>query len=181
MTFRTLAAVLLVVASVVADAESRLRIDNTGGDGRVRIVQSDETVRTVTVSMPGLVSGEIVTVEAPARQVRLKGGSIGIDPLLEAVVELKRIEATGRGPTVSVLPEPPRFALEPRSYANHVFTDAAFAYGPGYRTWSGDEWRGSSRRHHEGSTTTVRRPAAPPAPAPRGTRVMRGVMPGVRR
>lgn len=163
----------LVLVPVVAGAESRLRLENSGPDGQVRIVQSDEVVRTVEISMPGLSSGEMVIVEAPAERVRLKGGRIQADPLLEAVVEQKLRASSTRAPTVSVLPAPPRFALEPRRYVNHVFTDVGFAYWPAY------DWLPSTRLDDTGRG--YRRPRATRSshspPAPRGSYSSRGMMP----
>jgi hypothetical protein len=128
----------------------------------------------VEISVPGLISGELVTVEAPAEHVRLKGGSIDGDRLLAAIVEQKLRAASAHGPTVSVLPAPPRFELEARQYLNHVFTDVGIAYWPVYDGFPVTR-PDSGFRDRDRSRPRATRSSSPPPPG--GRYAARGMMP----
>jgi hypothetical protein len=170
---------LSLVATPVEATEGRIRLENSGRDGRVEIVMSDEHVRTVEISIPGVVSAEVITVEAPAPLVRLSGGSIEGDQLLEAMVQQKVRESRRRHETVTVLPASPTRRVESRRDLNDVFTNVGYAFGP---VWSvpigptGMRPKSSScreRRPRSGATTGR---VAPP-PSIRSTHSMRAMMP----
>lgn len=175
------ALVFAFVATQAVAEDRRIRIENTGATGRVEIVVSDERVQTVEISVPNGTAGELVTVEAPARQVRLGGGSIDGDPLLEAMVQQKLRTSSARASTVTVLPAPPRFRAESDSRCcfNRSFTDVGFVLSP--------VWGVSDRHPHTRQKTAIRRdrhtgsqPGARSASAPRPPRpshTKRGMMP----
>jgi hypothetical protein len=121
---------LFAAALDVAAAEGRIRIQNPGASGRVEIVLSDEEVRSVTISVPGVISGERLTVEAPVARVTLSGGTIEGDPLLEALVRRKLRESSSPVPTVSVLPAPQRDTISRPRALNEVFTGVGLALWP---------------------------------------------------
>jgi hypothetical protein len=175
---KALAVALLLVLSLAATpvvaAGGRIRLDNSGRDGRVEIVMSDEHVRTVEISIPGVISGEAITVEAPAPLVRLSGGSIEGDQLLEAMVQQKVRESKRRPATVTILPASPTRRVESRRDLN-----VGYAFGP---VWSvpigltGMRSKSSScreRRPRSGATTGR---VAPP-PSIRSNHSMRAMMP----
>lgn len=127
------AAVALFLAAIpVFAADERLRIENSGSTGRVTIVLSDERVRTVEINVPGVISGELLTVEAPAPLVHLGGGSFDGDLLLEAAVQRKVRLSSPKIPTVSVLPAPPRFQPMPSAGLNRVFTGVGIVLEPSW-------------------------------------------------
>jgi len=124
-------ACLLTAAPVLA-SDGRIRIENTGASGRVAIVMSDESVRTVEINVPGSGSGEMMIVEAPAPMVRLSGGSIDVDVLLEARVQQRLRESAPRRATVSVLDSPEPARVKPRHNLNDTFTNVGFALEPAW-------------------------------------------------
>jgi len=128
MNPRTIAmlAAFLVAAPALA-TDGRIRIENTGGSGRVEIVMSDETVRTVEIKVSGGASGEMMVVEAPAPMVRLSGGSIDIDMLLEARVQQRLGQTSPQRATVSILPSSQPVRVESQRNLNDVFTNVGFA------------------------------------------------------
>ncbi len=163
---RTLAASLVLAALPLAAAgsETRLRVENANREGRVEVVLSDESVRTVEVNIPGVVSGESLTVEAPAPHVILGGGSITGDPLLEAMVDEKVRNSTRRAPTILVLPAPPRHrtvSMSSYRYINHVFTDVGLAYWPAYTPVYRPAARQHNQRSHRQVATRQSRPSRP--------------------
>jgi hypothetical protein len=168
-----------LAASPLLAAEGRVRIENSGSRGVVSVLVSDEDVRTVEISVPGLISGEWMTVEAPASRVRLGGGTLNGDPLLEAAVREKVREESPRGPAVTVLPSPPRFRRESQRYVNEVFTGAGLtldaAWGLPYWSYapvSSSRPRCEVRSGRASGARTL--PAARPA---RGSFTARGMMP----
>lgn len=172
--------VLSLMATAVSAADGRIRIENTGTSGRLEVVLSDESVQTVTISVPGVVAGETMTVEAPAPVVRLGGGSIDGDPLLEAMVlEKVRLSSQPRK-TVSVLPAPPRHRPVQQRALNQVFTNAGFALEP---AWYGSYVPAGSYRtvvsrvqEHRTQARTRARPSSSSRPA-RSTSTARAMMP----
>lgn len=176
---RIFALVLSLTATTVLAAEGRIRIENSGETGRVQVVLSDERVDTVEVSMPDGSSGEMIIVEAPAKQVRLGGGSIDGDPLLEAMV-LQKVRASSRRPaTVSVLPAPPRYRPVPQRALNQVFTGVGFAFEPAWYVpyVPAQPERGACRgKEHPRAGATDARPSRS-TPSMRSTSNARAMMP----
>lgn len=178
MRIAIVAVVVVAAVQLSADAEeARLRLENTSRDGGVRIVLADESVRSIEVNVPGVMSGETVIVEAPAPQVRLGGGSLTGDLLLEAIVSEKVRRTTPRPPTVFVLPASRHTVLEPRRYLNDVFTGVGLVYEPAF--WAPYSPQ-VSRAHCVDRVRSSRgvRSVRPVPHVSRGTYTSRAMMPG---
>lgn len=178
MNLRPIAVLAVLLAATPALAtDGRIRIENTGASGRVEIVMSDESVRTVEINVPGGASGEMMVVEAPAPMVRLSGGSMDVDMLLEARVQQRLRETAPRRATVSILESPAPVRLESQRNLNDVFTNVGFALESAWYApipLSSDVRARGTQGHHVCRSSSRASFSAQPRG---GSRTMRAAMP----